>query len=155
MRAVRLICVPFLTAVTLLPPHSRFVLLWGASTCLGLFPPYPVSGHTQRACAPAWGVPPLTTLGWGSPLLPLLHVVRDEADRLQADWRGAGNYLAGPSLWCSYTGPNSSTQCTVRRHCCIRMLFRTIPWWSRLIAGCNYNTAQPPCRTVCLTDNLP
>ena len=40
--------------------------------------PYPVSGHSQRACAPAWGVPPSPSLGWGPPPLPPQHAVREK-----------------------------------------------------------------------------
>ena len=62
-----------------LPPH--FVLRWGGG-CSGLggYPPSHISGHTQRACAPARGVSPPLLLGEGSPPLPpaLLHAVRWE-----------------------------------------------------------------------------
>ena len=70
MRAVRLLRVPFLAAIPLLLPHSRFVLGWGASAGLGRLPQSPVSGLAKRAHAPAWGVPPLPPLGKGYPLPP-------------------------------------------------------------------------------------
>ena len=107
MEAVRLLRVPFLDDVSLFPPHSYLVLQWGASACMGILPPYPVSGQAQRAGDPArgvpplpplgqryphpsspaclaqgahaaWGVIPLGPLGQGVPTLPLLHGVRWE-----------------------------------------------------------------------------
>ena len=75
MGAVRLLHVPFLATVLLLPPHSRFVFWWETSIGLGCPHPSPVAGITQGERAPDWGVPPLLPLGQGPPPLPLLHAV--------------------------------------------------------------------------------
>ena len=39
---------------------------------MGVAPPYPVSGRAQKACMPAWGLPPNSPSGWGNLPPPLL-----------------------------------------------------------------------------------
>ena len=76
---------------------------------------------------------------------------------LQVDTQRAGSVLTGPWIWwgtesaglCSCTGPNSSTQITVGRHCGIHTLLRTGHWWSSSSAGSTYSIARPDLGPVC------
>ena len=66
----------------LAPPHC-FLFQCGASTGLGGRTPYPVSGHAQRVCAPARGVPPPSPpyLGVPPPPYSAFHARGADADR--------------------------------------------------------------------------
>ena len=90
MREVRLLPVSYHLPFPPFPPYSRFVLLWGAYAGLPPPPlPYPVSGHSERVCAPARGVPPPPPLVRGSFSPPYL------ACRAQGDHSAWG----GPFLF--------------------------------------------------------
>ena len=78
MGAVSFLPVPFLAAVPVFTPHSRFVLWCGDSVDLGCPHPTPPVGLAQGARGAAWGVPPLPHLVQGIPPLSLLQSLREE-----------------------------------------------------------------------------
>ena len=70
MGAVHLLLFSVLSAVPLFPPHSCFVLRWGASDDLGCPLPSPPAGLAQGARVSAWEVPPPSPSWSGVPPPP-------------------------------------------------------------------------------------
>ena len=78
MGSVCLLCIPFLAAVPLLPPHYRFVLRWGDSVDLGFPHPSSLEGLAQGVRVVDREVTLLPPLGQGVPPLPLLQAMHEE-----------------------------------------------------------------------------